>query len=270
MASAARHGMAEPAAFERYQRAFTAHIRDPRGARRPAGAEARRMNIYNELLFNNVEGFLLSCFPVARRALGKRAWTRLARAFFARHRCHSPYFRQIPEEFLTWLQAEDEVRAATPDWLVELLHYEWIELALSVSNLDEDADRGDPQGDLLDGRPAVNPVSATLAYRYPVHRISARFKPTPEQQTPACFLVFRDAGFQVRFTLTNATTARLVELLRPGTHTGRSALLELAVELHHPDPPALLAFGAEVLADLRAQGMIVGTRPVPSPPAPLP
>jgi hypothetical protein len=218
------------------------------------------MNIYNELLFNNIEGFLLSCFPVARRVLGKRAWTRLARAFFAQHRCHSPYFRQIPEEFLAWLQAADDMLAATPDWLIELLHYEWIELALSVSNLDEGVDRGDPLGDPIDGRPVVNPVSATLAYRYPVHRIGARFKPTPEQASPTCFLVFRDAEFQVRFTLTNATTARLVELLRPGTRSGRAALLELAAELRHTDPAALLAFGAGVLADLRAQGMIVGAR----------
>lgn len=253
--------MADPPEFQRYQRAFTAHIRDPRGVKRPTGVEARRMNIYNELLFNNVEGFLLTCFPVARRVLGKRAWTRLARAFFAQHRCHSPYFRQIPEEFLAWLQDAEAVRATCPDWLPELLHYEWIELALSVSALDEGADPGDPGGDLLDGRPVVNPISAALAYRYPVHRIGPRFKPGPEAAEATHFLVHRDQAFKVCFTLSNAATTYLVEQLRPGRLTGRAALLALAREMRHPDPAAMLGYGAGVLASLRASGYLTGALP---------
>jgi hypothetical protein len=63
------------------------------------------MKVYNELLYNNLEGFLLACFPVCRKILGKRRWDRLARAFFRDHACHTPYFRQIPEEFLKYLQA---------------------------------------------------------------------------------------------------------------------------------------------------------------------
>ncbi|MFN3717220.1 MAG: putative DNA-binding domain-containing protein, partial [Thiobacillus sp.] len=65
--------------FQRYQLAFTAHIRDPQANPRPPGVEARRMNIYKDLLYNNVEGFLLACFPVLRRTLGARKWTRMVR-----------------------------------------------------------------------------------------------------------------------------------------------------------------------------------------------
>jgi hypothetical protein len=36
--------------------------------------------------------------------LGVRRWTRLVRAFFAQHRCATPWFCQIPEEFLRWLE----------------------------------------------------------------------------------------------------------------------------------------------------------------------
>lgn len=92
--------------FQRYQRAFTARIRDPKANDRPQGAPPKRMKVYEELLYNNLEGFLLACFPVCRKILGVRRWNRLVRAYFREHTSHSPYFRQIPEEFLKYLQDE--------------------------------------------------------------------------------------------------------------------------------------------------------------------
>jgi len=95
--------MSKPSAlpeFQRYQLAFAAHIRDPEAHPRPAGVDARRMKLYNELLYNNVEAFLLACFPVLRQMLGTRKWTKLVRAFFSTHRSHTFYFRQIPDEFV--------------------------------------------------------------------------------------------------------------------------------------------------------------------------
>ena len=44
--------------FQDFQRAFGRHVRDPRLFPRPAGVPARRMAVYNELLFNNICGFL--------------------------------------------------------------------------------------------------------------------------------------------------------------------------------------------------------------------
>ncbi|NWG86938.1 MAG: putative DNA-binding domain-containing protein, partial [Hydrogenophilaceae bacterium] len=60
--------------FQDFQKAFTGHIRDPKGSARSKGVPARRMKVYNELLYNNVEGFLLACFPVCRAILGQGKW----------------------------------------------------------------------------------------------------------------------------------------------------------------------------------------------------
>jgi len=117
--------------FQRYQFAFTAHIRDPKANPRPHGVEVRRMKIYNTLLYDNIEGFLLACFPVLRQVLGTRRWTRLVRAFFSTHRCRTPYFRQIPDEFIQFLQNEWNTPETYPPWTLALAHYEWIELVLS-------------------------------------------------------------------------------------------------------------------------------------------
>lgn len=242
--------------FQRYQHDFTAHIRDPGAHPRPAGVEARRMKIYNELLYNNVEGFLLACFPVLRKMLGMRKWGRLVRAFFSTHRSHTPYFRQIPDEFLQFLQDEWTPPEGYPPYLLALAHYEWIELVLSISNRSVDLEF-DVSGDLLDGRPVLNPVLANLRYDWPVHRIAPRRKVRP---TETHLLVFRDGNDQVAFTEINAFTARLLSLLEPGSLSGRTALERIAEESRHPDPALILRAGSALLEDLRARGAILGAR----------
>ena len=241
--------------FQRYQFEFTAHIRDPKKHPRPAGVEARRMKIYNALLYNNVEGFLLACFPVLRKVLGVRKWSKLARAFFSIHRSHTPYFRQIPDEFIQFLQNEWTPSNDYPPYLLALAHYEWIELVLSVSNRSADCSV-DAEGDLLNGVPVLNPVLANLRYDWPVHRIAPRRKVHPAE---TWLLVFRDADDRVEFTEINAFTARLLSLLEPETLGGRAALEQVAAESQHSDPALILHAGGALLEDLRVRGAILGT-----------
>jgi hypothetical protein len=250
--------MNKPAAlpeFQRYQFAFTAHLRDPQVNPRPPGVAARRMKVYNQLLFNNIEGFLLACFPVLRRVLGTRKWAKLVRAFFSTHRSRTPYFRQIPDEFIQFLQNEWTPPEGYPPFLLALAHYEWIELVLSVSN--RSSDRAiDAAGNLMAGVPLLNPVLANLRYDWPVHRIAPRRKVKPAE---TWLLVFRDADDRVQFSEINAFTARLLTLLEAGTLNGRAALLQIAEESRHPDPGLILQAGGDLLNDLRARGAILGT-----------
>lgn len=242
--------------FQRYQFAFTSHIRDPRQAKRPAGVEARRMKIYNELLYNNLESFLLACFPVLRKVLGKRRWDRLVRAFLSGHRSHTPYFRQIPDEFLQFLQNGWETEVGYPEYMLELAHYEWIELVLSVSNRDEQVAEHDANGDLIEGRPLLNPVLANLAYQYPVHRVRPRAKIVA---SPTFLLVFRDAKFNVRFIEQSNVSARLLKLLEAGNCTGREAVTRLSDEIGHDNPSRLVDFARGFLEELRIAGAVLGT-----------
>lgn len=241
--------------FQRFQYAFTAHIRDPKIHPRPPGIEARRMAIYNELLFNNTEGFLLSCFPVLRRVLGKQKWERLVRAFFSTHRCHTPYFRQIPDEFIQYLQAEWQRTDDYPKYVLELAHYEWMELVLSVSNKLPDWDQIDVAGDLLDQRPVLNPVLGNLFYHWPVQRIQPHTLIDP---TDTHILMFRDAEDRIQFIELNAFTARLLSLLDSGTLTGRAALQTVATESRHPTPETVIQGGLAAMQNLCLRGAILG------------
>lgn len=251
----------EPQAFLRRQYAFAAHIRNPRIFPCPADVPERRMRVYRELFFNNVEGLLSGGFPVLRRITPDARWEALARDFFARHRCCTPLFLEIGREFLDYLEQERGARADDPPFLAEVAHYEWVELALAVSDADPNGlEPMDPDGDLLTGHPLVSPLAWSLRYRFPVHRIGPDFQPTEPGEQPTFLLVYRDPHDQVQFMETNQVTYALLELLQEEPAiTGRAALLRIAEALGHPRPLAVVAFGLELLVDLHARGVILGT-----------
>lgn len=243
--------------FVRTQRAFAAHIRDPETAPRPADVEERRMAIYRDLFFNNVEGFLAGTFPVLKQVLGDDAWQRLARDFFAHHHCHSPLFLEIPREFLTWLEQERGAVESDPPFLHELAHYEWIELALSVTEADEPA--CDAGADLLATRPVLANTAWPFAYRFPVHRIGPSYMPTEAPAQPSYLLVYRDRDDEVGFLALNTVSARLFALLQEDSdETGRAVLERIAAELNHPDPAVVVDGGLGILGEWRARGIVLG------------
>lgn len=243
--------------FRQYQLQFSGHIRNPHGHQRPAGVTAKRMQVYTELIFNNLESSLAACFPVAKKVLGIRLWKKLIRAFLMQHQSRSPIFRKIPEEFLSFLQVTEQ---DLPPYLYSLAHYEWMELAISVLDADVGMQQVEINGDLLEATPIFAPALALLSYDYPVHKISQRSRPTKPLAQPVHLLIFRDIEDNVRFIEMNPVTARLVDMLKTGEVTGRQALEQVALELGHPHPEAIIQFGLGILASLKQQGAILGSR----------
>jgi len=243
-------------AFRQYQAEFTGHIRDPKASPRPKGAAKRGMAVYAEIVFNNMEETLSACFPVCKKVLGVRRWKRLVRDFLAGHRCTTPIFRQIPEELLRWLETAPELASDLPPFFRSLAHYEWVELAIAVA--DVEAEFADPSGDLLSGRPVLAPALALLEYPWPVHRISPRFKPSQPNKELTRLLLFRDRDDAVCFIELNPVSARLLGLLQNGGLTGQQALQQIAADIQHPDPQVVAQFGVELLEELRLQGAILG------------
>jgi uncharacterized protein len=239
-------------AFQQFQMAFGRRCRDPRAAR-PAGVPARRMAVYEELLFNNITGFLDACFPVCRKLLGDTRWRRLNRAFFRDWRSATPLFREIPQEFLRFLAT---TQRPLPAWFRELAHYEWVELAVDTSAAV--LPPHDPDGDLMHGRPLVTPTLMNLAYDWPVHRIGPDCR--PRKPVPTRLLVFRDDADEVRFAEINAATARLLAIITEQDCTGIEACERLAKELKQDQATAARLHGAAILEDLRRQGAIPGVR----------
>lgn len=248
--------------FQQLQYALGAHIRDPQHAPAPPGIEDRRLQIYRELFYNNVEGCLASAFPVLRRISSEAQWHARVRAFYAGHVCHAPQFHRVPEEFLRFLESGYVATSGDPPFLQELAHYEWVELELSISPLElPPVSQVDPNGDCLQTAPFLSPLAWTLAYDFPVQRIGPGFQPRAPGAQPTYLVVNRDRQDRVRFLEINAVTARLMELMEAEpAASGRTLLLRIADELRHPQPEAVVAEGAAIFAQLRERDIVLGTR----------
>ena len=253
--------MADLPKFQQAQYRFAAHIRDPEQTPGPAGIEDRRMAIYRELFYNNVEGFLSRSFPVLRKIYSDEAWHRMARDFFSRHQSASPFFLDIPKEFLDFVEHERD-DPDDPPFLYELAHYEWAELALSVLEDDVNDVDANRNGNLLDENPVLSPTAWSLAYQFPVHQIQPDFQPQEPGEHYTFLVVYRDRNDKVGFLEINPVTAQLLELLKTERQlTGRELLMQIAEQIQHPNPETVVTGGAEILAQLAQHDIVLGTRP---------
>ena len=253
--------MAELPEFQQKQYAFAAHIRDPEQNPAPGGVEDRRMAIYRELFFNNLHNLIGSTFPVIKKLHNRDKFRSLIRDFMVRHQAQTPYFLGIPQEFLAFLQNEYELQDDDFPFLIELAHYEWVELALSVSEETNDGQNVDPDGDLLEGVPVKSVLAWTFAYQFPVHRISSDYQPTEPGDTPTFLALCRKANEDMDFMELNPVTARLLELIESNDQdTGRELLLKLAEEINYPNAETLVAHGAEAMRQMRLAEILLGTR----------
>jgi uncharacterized protein len=240
------------------QFALSRHLRDPAANPPPPGIEERRLAIYRDLFFNNIAGLLAGNFPVIHTTLGETAWLQLVRAFYAQHRSQTPLFPEVPREFIRFLEARAEHGSDDPPWLMELAHYEWVELALQLA--DEQAPAHNADGDLLTGIPLISPTAWALAYRWPVPRIGPDYQPTVPPESPTLLLVRRDARQEVRFAELSPLVYRLLVLLgEDSTCTGLQVLQRLSGEAGLAADADFIAQGAAMLERMRQEGTLLGT-----------
>lgn len=237
--------------FQRYQQEFTAYIRNPKVHKKPAGVVPARMAVYRDAVFNNIFESVSVCFPVCQAAIGKRAWRALLKDFVKSYPAQSPIFREIPQQFLAFLNTQ----APQPAFLAELAHYEWVELAISAQQTEPV--KLSKEMKLLSEKPVLAPAHKLLDYNFALHKITKGKLPRTAEKT--YFLVFRNAKFEVKFIELNPTTFQLLQLIEKNEMTGEQALMRLAESLQHPNVDAVIAFGAEILSDLASQQAIIGS-----------
>ena len=245
------------------QYAFAAHLRDPQSAPAPEGLEDRRLQIYRELFYNNVEGLLANNFPVIRKLRGDAPWHDLVRAFYREFRCHTPLFPELGREFLRYLEVRQQRGETDPPFLLELAHYEWVELALSLDEQDLDTIAHQRDGNLLEGVQLASPLAWPLAYAWTVQQLRPEFQPTEPPPQPTFLLIVRDRADKVQFKTIDALGFRLMQALHENEAglSGRELLRSLATELGAPDTEAFVSGGARLLEQLRARDAVLGTRP---------
>lgn len=218
------------------------------------------MQIYVRLIYGNIERLLALRFGTAKGLLGDDLWHARVRGFVAYHRSTSPHFREIPQEFLEYLDEDRSWEGDFP-YLLELCHYDWVKLALEIST-DEVPVDVDPDGDILAGVPVLSPLAWSLRYDYPVHLIGEQGPPRDPSPQPSYLVAYRGTDERVHFLESNPATARLLTLIgAEDAHlTGAEVLDVIASELANVAPDTVRRTGTETLNRLRRCAIICGTR----------
>lgn len=253
----------EPDSFAGVERSFTAHIRD-HDKPLPPGVSDERMDVYRGLFFRNIESFLGESFSVLRKILGDQRWAEIMRDYFSRHQATTPLFPRMPREFLLYLENLYEPRPDDPPFMMQLAHYEWVDQEVRIDIREIDETGIDPEGDLLEGMPKLNPLARLLQYDWPVHRIGPDYM--PQQQSHVYLVVSRTRDDQNTFVELNQVSARLLDLLSAASNNesgsnsnGREMLLQIADELQVKDPTVIVSGGGEMLRRLLDKDIVLGT-----------
>ncbi len=242
---------------EHYMRTLAAHLRAPALNPPPIAINSKRLQVYVDLLFNNVDDVLSRAFPVTHSLLTANQWQTLIRQFYSEHACQTPYFREMAGEFIQWLSEHftaTGLNSAYP-FLLELMHYEWVEIPLLMDQTEFDWESFNTEGDWLEAVWVFNPVMLLQSYQYPVHTISAKNLPT--EPHPTHLLLVRNRQHKIDFLELNAVTAHLVELLMH-KNTTKAAIAEISQKIHYIDHVQLLQFGLQLLAQFRSQDIVLG------------
>lgn len=237
---------------------FAGHLRDPEKAP-PPNIEDRRLAIYRDLIFNNIHSFIAGGFPVLKSILTEDQFRQLVRAFIRDYRCQTPYFLKISEEFVNFLQqrqAEGKANDWEPGFLLELCHYEWVELALDTSDQvipDNETSIERP----LETRFSLSPLVWRLSYGYEVHKISQTHQPANSLDTGCFLVVYRNRANKVCFLEVNPVVFALLQRLTASPIKGEELLRATAADIGYSDVDAFLGFGKDVLIELTEKDILI-------------
>lgn len=239
------------------QQALTRYLRDPDHQLPPVDMNAARVNVYRDLVFNNVSQLLSGTFPVLIRIIGEQRWGLLVRGFLRDWRAQTPKFGEIAETFLDYLATQPQVlhEGKWPAFLLELAHYEWVEMALQQSDA-QALPSTDPA--LLLERPLlISALAWPLAYVWPVHELDPNNQPVTPPAQPTLLLVRRAADWSVKFSELSPLAWRLLQRIEEFPDLdGRGHLQGLAGEAGVPASVAFMDSGSVLLRQLHEDAVL--------------
>lgn len=240
--------------FFQIQQSFIDHIKQP-SSKLPDGTNARRMKVYRELFFNNVEGFVSSSFPVLKTLYTKDKWLTLVQTFFADHDCQTPIFIEIAQEFLAFLQTEYKFKSSDPAFMLELAHYEYMELVVAVAK--DNPQHKQINTPIIDQAFCLSDTAKVLQYSFDVQHISDEYRPETPSDSAQFFCLYCDDQDEVIFLQLTPLSAQLLGFLSQYEAVNFDDLKNWLANVYSNVEQAALAQGAlQLLEDLASKGVV--------------
>jgi len=140
--------------------------------------------------------------------------------------------------------------------MLELAHYEWVEMALSIAKETVPANQKSVDT-LLNQHIRLSPLAWPLAYQYPVQKISPAFLPETAPEQATFLIVYRDQDDEVNFIEITPITYRLLQIIQEQEEVVTTdCLKQVTEELNHPNPEMIRAGGLQILKELAEKTII--------------
>lgn len=250
--------------FQDVQLAFCQAVRKPQNDLSTVvqGVAVDRMQVYQELLYNNVSNFIETVFPVARSLIDTEKWQALKRDFFANAHCESPFYLDISKQFLDYLQTNNVSELQHYPWLLELLHVEWMELHVELADFDWPETSVLLQASQLDQLATDQQISFSvplwvLGYQWTVYEWRIGHKVDGELPAPSFLLVWRDCDDDRCQQVISPLYAFLIDVMQQQECFSISQLSQLLkspiADLNYSDAEQIVS---NVLSDLCQFGLL--------------
>lgn len=175
-----------------------------RTAQRPLSKTATE-KIYHRLLRANLQELFANIYPRLMAQLGEEQWAFLLDQFLIKHKAHTPYFYQVPDEFLSFLWHNKALYSQWP-WLWALAHFEWMELVATV------ADEALPKLDA--GCIRASPLAYYCQYAYAVYPLDKEYTPLALRAQPWQGIVYRNSAHEVQWFALEAWSALVFTIIQ--------------------------------------------------------
>lgn len=239
---------------------LASHRVDPEDAAAILAAPPR-LSLYRRLVRNNLTGVTEKMLKRTRARLNGAvdgAFDASFAAFLEEVGPRTHYLRDVPGEFLDWVEPRWRARPELPRWVGDLARHELVQFQVAAAS---EAERGPELGDARPDRPLVFAGHVRLMrYGYAVHELPLdEADRTEPLERPTALLVHRDDDGAVQSLELTPFAAAIVGRLLDG-----AALLD-AVRAAASDVGASSGVldVARFLADLGERGIVLGGRLAP-------
>jgi len=245
-------------AGEDIARDFAAYL-DARGVtgeeREAMLSSPQRLTIYRRLVRNSLEGVTYKLLPRTRARMGE-AFDESFAAFLEERGPRTHFLKDVPSEFLSWVQERWKSDASVRPYLLDLAHYELAHFEIgSMPRVGEARDLADVA---LDRPLAFSSVARLMRVSAAVQLLGEDTDAEPEARACA-LLLYRDDAHAVRVLELGSLAYEALALMFDGVPLGEAVQgASLATKVELTDD--LLAQFATLLADLGERGVLLGAR----------
>ena len=224
-------------------------------------AEVRRWQAYRRMVRSRFYATIDHGFERLIGVVGEARFHRLVDRFLSEEPPRSPYLRDLPGEFLKFVERRPDLLAGPdglPPYGLDLLRYEWAERDVAYTH---DEVRPDDVVDLdMERLAALSPAHRLLDLEYPVHRMGTDGTGAPGERAPITLCLYRDRVTHEVETLELTPVAASMLVAMQRHEAPLSQLVRDAARGHGATIDlAFVEALSTLLADLTDRGVLLGS-----------